>query len=576
MRSAVAATTSAQDLLPLRCARAATRASQFGKACSVLAVRHLNRIFRPFYILAIVLMLALVAACAGSGGNDEAANADDQSSASPDSTVDTTTTSAGNDASSVDVAAELPAEDPVVAEPVPVRSDLSPADGEAISFADHIQPILERSCVSCHSPEQAGSDHVVLATAADAVSEAGGIATYVEARLMPPWPASVLSAPFKGDVTLSEGEITAVVAWLNEGTPLDVDPATPLVSASSPSFLEDPEIVMTSSGGAYAGDYGAVDDYRCLVFEPGTTEQEWIVGSHFVPDVTEVVHHGIITLASKELRDQAEWLDGSAPGPGWTCYGGTGLQTNEGGRLQRLAGWAPGAQPARPPAGYATALDPGDFVIVQIHYHYDGSAPADLSQFQLDLASDEEIAEVGGEFALLTGSRYLGPAEIPCYDGDTDPLCSRDAAVERVRNLYGEFIGGLPDYFLRNCGAVVEDFAAMTDGSAWSTCDLPVTNPGLITSVSGHMHELGASIRLTLNPGEADERILLDIPEWDFEWQLGYRPIEDIVIDRGDTIRVECAWNRENAPFEAVGYIVWSDGTGDEMCFSSITTAPLD
>lgn len=454
--------------------------------------------------------------------------------------------------------------------------DFAPADGEAVSFSDHIQPILERSCVSCHGPDQAGSDGVVLATAADAVTHADGIATYVSARLMPPWPASSESVPFAGDVTLSPGEIEAMMEWVSLGAPLDVETTAPLVSDSPPFFLDDPEIVMTSFGGAYAGDFGAKDDYRCLIFEPGNTESEWIVGSHFVPDVAEVVHHGIITLASSELRDQAAWLDDSAVGPGWTCYGGTGLQTNEGGRLARLGGWAPGGQPARTPDGYAIGLDPGDFVIVQIHYHYEGEAPADLSQFQLDLASDEEIAAAGGEFAQLTSTRYLGPAEIPCYAGDTDPLCSRDAAVERVRSLYGDFIGGLPDYFLWNCGASVQDFADMTDGDAWSTCDLPVESPGRITSVSGHMHELGASIRLTLNPGEDDERILLDIPDWDFEWQLGYRPVEDILLERGDTIRVECSWNRENAPFEAVGYIVWSDGTGDEMCYSSITTAPVD
>ena len=69
--------------------------------------------------------------------------------------------------------------------------------------------------------------------------------------------------------------------------------------------------------------------------------------------------------------------------------------------------------------------------------------------------------------------------------------------------------------------------------------------------------------------------ILLDIPDWDFEWQLGYSPIEEIMIDAGDTIRIDCSWNRERAPYEPVGYIVWADGTGDEMCFSTITTAPL-
>jgi len=68
--------------------------------------------------------------------------------------------------------------------------------------------------------------------------------------------------------------------------------------------------------------------------------------------------------------------------------------------------------------------------------------------------------------------------------------------------------------------------------------------------------------------------VLLDIPDWDFDWQFGYSPVDDIVIERGDIVRVECSWGRDRAPYEAVGYILWAEGTGDEMCYSSIATAP--
>ena len=142
--------------------------------------------------------------------------------------------------------------------------------------------------------------------------------------------------------------------------------------------------------------------------------------------------------------------------------------------------------------------------------------------------------------------------------------------------MFGDSVARLPDFFLNQCGATVSDFASMTDGTAWSTCDLRVRNPGRIYAVYGHMHELGQSIRLTLNPDTPEERVLLDIADWDFEWQFGYSPLEDIIIESDDTIRVDCAWNRERGQSEAVGYILWSDGTGDEMCFSSITTMAAD
>ncbi len=512
---------------------------------------------------AICAAVALLAIACGTSGPAERADPEvEQSSATdeaPTAQVDLepTTTSEQVAAATADSAA------PVV--DAPTRS---------VSFSEHVLPVLERSCASCHGPDQAGASGLVLATAADAVEASTYLELVTHARSMPPWPASALSVEFEGDTSLSDDEILAIADWVAGGSELDIAPDTPIVSSRPASYLEDPEIVMTSAAGAFAAPEGTRDDYRCLVFEPGNTEKEWILGTHFVPDQVEVVHHGIITLASAELREQAAWLDSLQEGPGWTCFGGTGLQTNEGGETFRLGGWAPGGQPSRQPAGYALPLDPGDFVIVQVHYHYEDDYPADLSQFQLDLASDEEIEAVGGEFKTLRGQLYLGPAEIPCYAGDTHPLCDRDAAVARVQELYGQFIGGLPNYFLWQCGSTPEDYAHMDQGDAWSTCDLPVKNPGRIVSVTGHMHELGASIRLTLNPDTPEERILLDIPDWDFEWQFGYRPVEDIVIDTDDIIRVDCSWNRERAPYEAVGYVLWSDGTGDEMCYSNITTAP--
>jgi len=58
--------------------------------------------------------------------------------------------------------------------------------------------------------------------------------------------------------------------------------------------------------------------------------------------------------------------------------------------------------------------------------------------------------------------------------------------------------------------------------------------------VFGHEHELGASFKMTLNPDTPEELVLLDIPVWDFDWQLIYEPTDSIIIDYGDTIRIEC------------------------------------
>ena len=79
----------------------------------------------------------------------------------------------------------------------------------------------------------------------------------------------------------------------------------------------------------------------------------------------------------------------------------------------------------------------------------------------------------------------------------------------------------------------------MTDGIAWSSCDLDVRGFGTIHSVLGHMHEIGATFRMTLNPDTPDEVVLLDIPRWDFDWQLNYEPIEEISVP---ATSCRCGW----------------------------------
>ncbi len=517
---------------------------------------------RFLWLLCGVLGIALlVAACGGDDDQTSTGTADEVIEPAADTVA----------APSADAGEE---------DPTAVTTDNDAANDEAAvddtTYSDlGIHAILEDNCATCHAPGGPGATHMELDTAVDAVVYAEDIALFTATREMPPWPASDLSVDFVDNHSLSDDQIASIQGWYEAGGSIDVDPDTPIVSTKPLRAIDDPDLVLTSANGPYQGSPEVVDDYRCLIFDPELDQTEWILSSQFVPDQVEVVHHGIISVASKELREQAEQFDAAEEGPGWTCYGGTGLRAANGGYEFRMGGWAPGAQPATQPDGYAIPLRPGDFVIVQIHYHFDNEAPPDLSSMVFDLADDADLAAAGGSFKTLRGQLYLGPAEIPCYEGDTDPLCDRSAALERVGDLYGRFGAALPDYFLAQCGSKVADYAEMTDGDAWSTCDLAVGNPGRIVSLTGHMHELGKSIRLTLNPDTPEERILLDIPDWNFEWQFGYRPVEDIIIDADDVIRVDCAWNRERAPYEAVGYILWAEGTGDEMCYSSITTAPV-
>ena len=105
-----------------------------------------------------------------------------------------------------------------------------------------------------------------------------------------------------------------------------------------------------------------------------------------------------------------------------------------------------------------------------------------------------------------------------------------------------------------------------------STCDRRVREPTTILVAAGHMHLLGSSIRLELNPGTPRSRVLLDIPRWDFHWQGAYTLAEPVHAEPGDVLRVTCRHDVQRRHHGMHGvprtprYILWGEGTTDEMC----------
>jgi hypothetical protein len=420
-------------------------------------------------------------------------------------------------------------------------------------------PIVTGTCARCHTGSGPGTQHVRLDTAGDIAANAADIALLVGAGLMPPWPASALSAPFRHDWSLNGAEIEAVLAWHDAGAELDVDPTTPIMPTDDVISLTEVDMEIVPDEG-FDGNPSTGDEYRCLVYDPELTEEAWLHGFEFAPDQTEVVHHAIGYRVPADRRERAAQRDAAdTDGGGWTCFGGSGLGFDE-----IFLGWAPGQVATTFPAGSALRLEPGDFLVIQIHYHFDIDAPEDRSALRLD------FAEGGAELAEVYLEPLVAPAEIPCSEDEGGPLCDRDTVLAQKIAEYG--LRGAPaDFILAFCGQSPAYFAAMTGGTASSSCDTPITNEGTIISVLGHMHELGKSFRMTLNPGRADEMILLDIPTWDFEWQFNYELAADIALEAGDEIRIECTWDRSLRDDELEpAYVLWADGTDDEMCFATV------
>ena len=435
-------------------------------------------------------------------------------------------------------------------------------DVDSPSFGDEILPILAANCAGCHNTGAVGAQMLTLDTAADAAEVADGLGIVTRTGYMPPWPPSEEGVPLMHSRGLDPEEIELIGRWAQAGGPLDVDSDTPIEAPEQPEVrIPDSDVVMTMPE-PYVGDGTKADDYRCFLMDPGFTQDEMITGSVFTPGATEVVHH--VLSYRVEAKDVAKMLerDAADESPGWSC--GTAMGAG-GGAL--ITGWVPGARPRDFGTEVGMPMSAGDMIVSQIHYHYEGILRPDQSSLSLEI-SDDPSSLIG-----FRPTQLVGPVEIPCPPGADGPYCDRQAAFEETEERLGG--AGIANVLHRVCGTTPEELAAQSDGyTARTECDYKVRRNGQLVDFLGHMHEIGSHYRMTLNKGTPEELVLLDIPVWNFAWQLNYQPVEPITVTTEDTITVECSWDRSLRFDPEPRYIFFADGTEDEMCFSTIAIIP--
>ena len=97
-----------------------------------------------------------------------------------------------------------------------------------------------------------------------------------------------------------------------------------------------------------------------------------------------------------------------------------------------------------------------------------------------------------------------------------------------------------------------------------------------VSAVAGHMHLLGRSISVDLDPGTSREQRLLDRRVWDFDDQAATPLDRPVQVRAGDTLRVTCTHDpalRSMVPelaSEQPRYVTWGEGTSDEMCLGIV------
>jgi hypothetical protein len=101
---------------------------------------------------------------------------------------------------------------------------------------------------------------------------------------------------------------------------------------------------------------------------------------------------------------------------------------------------------------------------------------------------------------------------------------------------------------------------------SWSS--FTTEHEAVLFDFTPHMHLRGKTMRFTAVYPDGQKEILLDVPNYDFNWQLTYTPTQPKVIPAGTTIRVDATFDNsaENlANPDPTADVTWGEATTDEM-----------
>ncbi|WP_435019030.1 redoxin family protein [Tundrisphaera sp. TA3] len=395
--------------------------------------------------------------------------------------------------------------------PIPPR-----AEGVAKpTFTRDVAGILQRNCQQCHRPGQVGP--FPLVTYEHARKRADDIVRVTSDRLMPPWkPAPGVGPAFKHSKALPESDIAILAAWAESGAPEgnSADMPTP------PAYPEDwalgtPDLVLELPVDFEIPATGD-DIYRCFVMPTNLPADTFISGIEYRPGNPKVVHH---ILSYVDVSGMARKKDAADEGPGYSCFSGPGVETHG-----DLGGWAPGNEPAILPAGIGRSLPRGADVVTQIHYHPSGKPETDRTRIGLYF-SKVPVKQVLHWNAALN-ARMRVPAGAKNHEVDA--------------------------------GWTVPQMG-------W---EMPVDVTAL--AVTPHMHMLGRDMTMTVTYPDGRNEDLIQIPDWDFNWQNTYYFEKPLDLPKGTVLKIRAHYDNsadapanKNRPLKDVR---WGEATTDEMC----------
>lgn len=406
------------------------------------------------------------------------------------------------------------------------------------TFSKDVAPILFRNCVSCHRAGEIGP--MPMTSYQEVRPWAKAIQAAVQTRRMPPWHADPHYGQFKNDSRLKDAEIATLVAWVKAGAPEGNKADLPAL----PRFAEGwqigkPDVVLSIP--EYTLGATGYDEQKDFIVETNFAEDVWVEAVELRPGNRKIVHHAHVWLEPAEKK-KAPATEGAAKPkpvrPSFTVREGTrtyarldapvindGCSHPDGGMwpgsspselASMLGSFIPGKAPEVWPAGIAKRIPAGARVRFTIHYSRSTGK------------EEKDITSVGLRFAKQPPERELRRIDL--------------------HNTAFLIPANTPEHPVTACYTFQEDADVL--------------------SYVAHMHYRGKSMRFEATYPDGRKEILLNIPQYDFEWQTKYLNAKPVHIPKGTQIRLYATF--DNSPNNKYNpdpskVVRWGDNTIDEM-----------
>jgi tetratricopeptide (TPR) repeat protein len=394
------------------------------------------------------------------------------------------------------------------------------ADAGPPNFARDVAPLVYEKCATCH--HEGGPAPFPLIEYGDVSDHGKQIVDVTHSGYMPPWlpKPGGLAFEYEQQRRLTDTEKKLLADWVAGGMPtgdLARAPQPPKFRAGWQ--LGEPDVVLEADVTFELPPDGP-DVYRNFVIAVPDGPPRFVKAVELQPGSPSVVHHSVMRI---DTTGDVRKLDAADPAPGFDgmVFGAARMPGG------RFIGWTPGKTPDPGTDDRSWQLTSGADLLVQVHLRPSGKVEAIRPK-------------VGLHFAKRPPTRIALSMDLSSSDIDIAP---------------GETGYRVTDSF-----------------------ELPADVD--LISVYPHAHYIGKELDGYVVLPDGARIQLVEIDDWDFDWQDAYRLVKPLRLPKGSVIHMDYRYDNSadnpHNPSSPPKRVTYGPNSTDEMAELILELEPVN